>query len=87
MTHCGWNLVLESVTDGVPMMLMTWAVRQKIDKAVRELMGSGEEAEEMRKRAEARALGETVKITVEEGGSSYTNLTALLDELMSSQEK
>ncbi|XP_074578078.1 putative UDP-glucosyl transferase 73B6 [Curcuma longa] len=54
---------------------------EQLTKAVDELMGNGEEAEERRKRA--RALGETARRAVEEGGSSYENMTRLIQELIS----
>ncbi|KAF8410104.1 hypothetical protein HHK36_002626 [Tetracentron sinense] len=53
--------------------------REGIEKAVRLLMGGGEEAEQMRSRASG--LGEIAKRAVEENGSSYANLTALIEEL------
>ncbi|KAG6488999.1 UDP-glucose flavonoid 3-O-glucosyltransferase 7-like [Zingiber officinale] len=54
---------------------------EQLTKAVDELMGDGEEAEERRKRA--RELGETARRAVEEGGSSYENMTRLIQELIS----
>jgi hypothetical protein len=39
----------------------------------------GEEAEEMRSRA--KKLGETARKAVEEGGSSYSDFNALIEEL------
>lgn len=50
--------------------------REEIEKAVRELMGGGEEAEG--RRARARELGEKAKRAMEEGGSSYQNLSTLI---------
>ena len=55
--------------------------RENIEKAVRFLMGGGEEAAEMRKRAEK--LGVEAKMAVEKGGSSHHNLQILIDELKS----
>ncbi|KAI4295679.1 hypothetical protein L6164_035696 [Bauhinia variegata] len=52
--------------------------REKIEKAVKELM-VGEKAEEMRKRA--KALGEKASSAVEQGGSSYSDTSALIEEL------
>lgn len=45
---------------------------EQLTKAVDELMGNGEEAEERRKRA--RELRETARSAAEEGGSSYENI-------------
>ncbi|KAF9619257.1 hypothetical protein IFM89_005811 [Coptis chinensis] len=53
--------------------------REMIEKVVTQLMSHGEEADEMRNRA--KELGEIAKRTVEEGGSSYTNLTDLIEKL------
>ncbi|XVF36318.1 hypothetical protein REPUB_Repub19eG0047900 [Reevesia pubescens] len=54
--------------------------REKIEKALIELMADEEEAVERRKRA--TEFSEAAKTAVKEGGSSYSNLTALLDELI-----
>ena len=51
---------------------------EAIEKAVRIIM-VGEEAEEMR--GKAKALGEMARRAVEEGGSSYSDLNALIEEL------
>ncbi|XVF36319.1 hypothetical protein REPUB_Repub19eG0048000 [Reevesia pubescens] len=53
---------------------------EKIEKAVNELMTGGEEAVERRKRA--KEFSEAAKRAVKEGGSSSSNLIALLDELV-----
>ncbi|AES98332.1 putative UDP-glucuronosyl/UDP-glucosyltransferase [Medicago truncatula] len=53
--------------------------RDNIEKAMRKLMDGGDEAENMRQRA--RELGEKATRAVKEGGSSYNNLLALIDEL------
>ncbi|PRQ22995.1 putative flavonol 3-O-glucosyltransferase [Rosa chinensis] len=54
--------------------------REAIKKAVTEIM-EGDEADGMRRKA--FALGETARRAVEEGGSSFSDLTALIEELRS----
>ena len=49
--------------------------REAIEKAMRQIL-VGEEA------ARAKALGEMARKAVEEGGSSYFDLNALIEELM-----
>nr|UHB15543.1 UDP-glycosyltransferase [Paris polyphylla] len=51
-----------------------------VAKAVRELLGSGEEAEGRRRRA--RKVGENAKRAVEEGGSSYSEMDHLVEDLI-----
>ncbi|XP_015892859.3 scopoletin glucosyltransferase-like [Ziziphus jujuba] len=53
--------------------------REAVAKAVKYVMEGGEEIKEMRKKA--RALGVMAKRAVEEGGSSYSDLSALIEEL------
>lgn len=50
-----------------------------IEKAVNELMGEGEEAEERRRRA--KELGDSAKRAVGVGGSSYVDMSNLIQEL------
>ncbi|MCL7035832.1 hypothetical protein MKW94_012291 [Papaver nudicaule] len=53
---------------------------EKIASVVTQVMGGdGEEAKEMRQRAEE--MGEMAKKSVEEGGSSYADLTTLIEEI------
>ncbi|KAG7946593.1 hypothetical protein I3843_14G047400 [Carya illinoinensis] len=52
--------------------------KEAIEKAVRHIM-EGEEAKEMRSRA--KELGEMARRAIEEGGSSYSQLNALIEEL------
>ncbi|KAB1208501.1 Scopoletin glucosyltransferase [Morella rubra] len=52
--------------------------KEALEKAVKQIM-VGEEANEMRNRA--KALGEMARRAIEEGGSSYSDLTALIEEL------
>ncbi|KAJ7951237.1 Glycosyltransferase [Quillaja saponaria] len=53
--------------------------REKIATAVKKILDDGEEAEGMRKRA--REMKEKAQKSVEEGGSSYNNLTAMIEDL------
>ncbi|KAI3921633.1 hypothetical protein MKW92_018832 [Papaver armeniacum] len=52
---------------------------ETIATVVTQLMGDGEEAKEMRQRA--KEIGEMAKRSVEEGGSSYSNLTTFIEEM------
>ncbi|KAK5770587.1 hypothetical protein PVK06_046738 [Gossypium arboreum] len=52
--------------------------RESIEKAVKEMM-KGDKAEEMRNKA--KALAEAAKKAVEKGGSSYSDLDALIEEI------
>lgn len=52
--------------------------REEVERAVRKVM-SGEEAEERRMRI--KKLGEMAKVVVREGGSSYSDLNRLMEEL------
>ncbi|XP_062022378.1 UDP-glucose flavonoid 3-O-glucosyltransferase 7-like [Rosa rugosa] len=54
--------------------------REAIEKAVTDIM-EGEEAEEIR--SKAIALGEIARSAVEDGGSSFLDLTSLIEELRS----
>ncbi|KAJ6849578.1 scopoletin glucosyltransferase-like [Iris pallida] len=57
----------------------TFVSREQVRKAVEEVMGGGEEADERRKRA--REVAEMARRAVEEGGSSYNGLSSLIQEL------
>ncbi|KAI6701371.1 hypothetical protein NL676_015695 [Syzygium grande] len=70
------------------MVWMSWKTesgqpvgREKVEAAVGKLMDGGEEAAEMRRKAQE--LGEKAKRAVEEGGSSYEDVVALIQELKS----
>ncbi|XP_059463430.1 UDP-glycosyltransferase 73C3-like [Corylus avellana] len=53
--------------------------REDVKKAIEQLMEEGEEGEERRKRA--RELGGMAKRAVEDGGSSYLNVTSLIKHI------
>ncbi|XP_061339680.1 UDP-glucose flavonoid 3-O-glucosyltransferase 7-like [Gastrolobium bilobum] len=53
--------------------------RDCIEKAVRKLMDGGDEAKEIRRRAQE--FGKKAGRAIQEGGSSHQNLTALIDDL------
>ncbi|KAF6151517.1 hypothetical protein GIB67_016329 [Kingdonia uniflora] len=53
--------------------------REDIEKVVAKLMGSGEDVEEMRERV--GRLSEIAKKSVEKGGSSYEELSCLIEEI------
>ncbi|XP_026397411.1 scopoletin glucosyltransferase-like [Papaver somniferum] len=55
------------------------ARKEEIANVVSRLMGDGEEGQNMRTRA--KELSKMARKTVKEGGSSYENLTALINEL------
>ncbi|MED6197096.1 hypothetical protein PIB30_053536 [Stylosanthes scabra] len=79
------KLVTEVLKIGVPVGAKKWVIVvgdsvkwEAVEKAVRKIM-VGEEAEEMRKKA--KVLSELAKSAVEKGGSSYCDLSALIEEL------
>ncbi|XP_077216489.1 scopoletin glucosyltransferase-like [Tasmannia lanceolata] len=53
--------------------------REEIKKAMSRVMGGGEEGERMRKRV--RELGEMARRAMEEGGSSFVDMSSLIGEL------
>ncbi|KAL5704472.1 hypothetical protein ACHQM5_022898 [Ranunculus cassubicifolius] len=59
--------------------------KEMVKTAVTQLMSKEEEAADRRRRA--RKLGEMAKRAVDEGGSSYNDLTALLEELRLHRQK
>ncbi|KAF2286095.1 hypothetical protein GH714_010308 [Hevea brasiliensis] len=83
------KLVTQVLKFGVPVgngMWKVWATeestlisRSKIERAVRRVMGDGDEARGMRKRA--RRLAERAKMAVEEGGSSYNDMKSLIEDI------
>lgn len=106
---CGWNLILEGVGAGVPMIIwpMLWdqshnekfivdvlkiGVRvgvedkkealvkwDQVKKSIEEVMEEEEEGRERRGRA--RKLAEMSRKSLEQGGSSYTNITWLIQDV------
>ncbi|MED6132867.1 hypothetical protein PIB30_022779 [Stylosanthes scabra] len=80
------KLVSEVLGIGVPVGAKKWSLVgdkiewEAVEKAVRKIM-EGEETEEMRKKA--KVLSKLGRGAVEEGGSSYTDLDALIQDLSS----
>ncbi|KAJ6948944.1 hypothetical protein NC651_003066 [Populus alba x Populus x berolinensis] len=73
------KLITDVLKIGIGVGALEWSrYPKKILKAIVQLM-VGEEAEEIRNRA--RELQEMARNAMEEGGSSYSDLTALLEEL------
>nr|UXB92743.1 glycosyltransferase [Helleborus thibetanus] len=62
-----------------------FVTKETVKEVVTQLMGSGIKAEDMRRRA--RELGEMANKAVEEGGSSYNDLTNLIEELRVYKQK
>ncbi|PSS04624.1 UDP-glycosyltransferase [Actinidia chinensis var. chinensis] len=54
--------------------------RERVKKAIEEVMMDGEECEERRKRA--REFAKMAKKAIEEGGSSYLNITYLIEDVI-----
>nr|A0A2R4LMF9.1 RecName: Full=UDP-glycosyltransferase 73C25 [Barbarea vulgaris]AVW82181.1 UDP-glucosyltransferase UGT73C25 [Barbarea vulgaris subsp. arcuata] len=89
---CNEKLVVQVLNSGVRAGVeqpMKWGEEEKIGvlvdkegvkKAVEELMGESDEANERRRRA--KELGELAHKAVEEGGSSHSNITFLLQDIM-----
>ncbi|KAJ4716280.1 Glycosyltransferase [Melia azedarach] len=79
------KLVTEVLKIGVAVGIQKWSRiagdlvnKETIEKVVKDIM-VGEKAEEMRSRA--KAFGEMAKRAVDKGGSSYSDLDALIEEL------
>jgi hypothetical protein len=83
---CNEKLITDVLKIGIGVGAQEWSRYEKkiivrkedIEKAIIQLM-VGEEAEEIRNRA--RVLKEMARRATEEGGSSYSDLTAFLEEL------
>ncbi|KAM1345370.1 hypothetical protein ACFX15_034109 [Malus domestica] len=81
------KLVTQVLKIGVGVGAQKWVMvvgdsvkKEAVEKAVRRIM-VGEEADEMRSRA--RELAEQAKRAIEKGGSSHSDLNALIEELSS----
>ncbi|KAJ6852626.1 scopoletin glucosyltransferase-like [Iris pallida] len=83
------KLIVDVLRIGVSVGVKEYAMKPEerglvdaatIRKAAEEVMGSGEEAQERRRRA--RELGEAARRAVGKGGSSYKDLNNLIEELM-----
>ncbi|CAK7329915.1 unnamed protein product [Dovyalis caffra] len=79
------KLVTDVLKTGVGVGVKAWVrlhgdhvTSEAVEKAITQIM-VGEEAEEMRSRA--KKLGEMARKAVEEGGSSYSDFNALIEEL------
>ncbi|KAL0345377.1 UNVERIFIED_CONTAM: UDP-glycosyltransferase 73C4 [Sesamum radiatum] len=59
--------------------------KDEIKRAIEKLMDGEEEANEMRKRA--KELGEMAERAVEEGGSSYLNVTLFIQDVIAEQAR
>jgi len=59
--------------------------RENVEEAVEKIMGEGEEREERRERA--RKLAEMAKKAIKEGGSSFLNITLLLQDIRQQAKK
>ncbi|KAJ4906989.1 UDP-glycosyltransferase 73C5 [Raphanus sativus] len=89
---CNEKLVVQVLKTGVKAGVeqpMKWGEEEKIGvlvdkegvkKAVEELMGESDDAKERRRKA--KELGELAHKAVEEGGSSHSNITLLLEDIM-----
>eukprot|EP00268_Persea_americana_P049917 TRINITY_DN5392_c0_g1_i4.p2 TRINITY_DN5392_c0_g1~~TRINITY_DN5392_c0_g1_i4.p2 ORF type:complete len:164 (-),score=42.46 TRINITY_DN5392_c0_g1_i4:11-502(-) len=82
------KLITRVLRTGVEVGTKVWArsketrpmmKREVIERAVAQLMGGGDDADERRRRA--RELGEKAKKAVENGGSSYMDLDRLIEDL------
>ncbi|KAB1208502.1 UDP-glucose flavonoid 3-O-glucosyltransferase 7 [Morella rubra] len=81
------KLITEVLKIGVSVGVQRWAAlvgdninKEAVEKAVTRIM-VGQEAEEIRSRE--RGFGKMARRAVEEDGSSYLDLNALIEELMS----
>ncbi|GAV69918.1 UDPGT domain-containing protein [Cephalotus follicularis] len=83
------KLVTQVLENGVAVGVQRWVrfvgdfvESEKIEKAVKEVM-VGDKAEEVRSRA--KALADMAKRAIDKGGSSYSSLQALIEELSQSR--
>ena len=59
--------------------------KENVERAIHKLMDETKESEERRKRV--KELAEMAKVAVEEGGSSHSNVTLLIQDIMQQQTK
>ncbi|KAK8698907.1 hypothetical protein V6N13_115012 [Hibiscus sabdariffa] len=74
------KLMTQVLKIGVSVGTQKWVKREAIEKAVKEMM-KGERAQEMRNTA--KALAQAAKKAVQKEGSSFSDLDALIEELIS----
>ncbi|KAJ0624663.1 putative UDP-glucuronosyl/UDP-glucosyltransferase [Helianthus annuus] len=94
VSHCGWNSTLEGVSAGVPICIgMEFPVaigekdkfgalvkKENIKTAVESVMS--DEGEGKARRERAREFGEMAKKAMAEGGSSYVNMTLMIQDVI-----
>ncbi|MCL7041278.1 hypothetical protein MKW94_006309 [Papaver nudicaule] len=88
------NLVTQVLKTGIRVGAGKWqqwletkdvsVQKEKIQKSIQQLMGDSKEATEMRRKA--KELGEMARKAVEDGGSSCTEFTSLIEELKISKQ-
>ncbi|KAK9115430.1 hypothetical protein Syun_022227 [Stephania yunnanensis] len=79
LTHSGWNSTLESVFARVPMICWPYFADQQMNS--REVMDEGARRDELRRRADE--VGEMARTSVGDGGSSFSDLGRLVEDLRS----
>ncbi|MED6116265.1 hypothetical protein PIB30_098489 [Stylosanthes scabra] len=88
LTHCGWNSTLEGICASVPLVTfplfeekhVVQVTRENVKDAIEKVMGQGEECHRIRLRA--RKYGTMAKRVIEEGGSSYCNMSRLIEDIV-----
>ncbi|CAI0407734.1 unnamed protein product [Linum tenue] len=84
---CNEKLIVEVVKIGVNgnETEEVFVKREQVERAVRLVMDGGEEGEARRTRA--KELAEMAKRAVGNGGSSHTNVTTLIEDIIKEQRK